>query len=330
MQSKVCRVAVFYDGTYFNKVSNYYAYQHERRSRLSVKGLHEFILAEVSKSENVDARHCQIVDASYFRGRLTAQQAQEQDKLFSERVFEDVLMRADITMYQQPVATRPDGTYEEKRIDVWLALEAYEMANLKHYDVCVLLTGDGDFVPLVRKLNTLGTRVMLLGWDFEYEHEGKIRRTRVSAGLIDQVNYPVMMDKVIDARERRSDPLVNALFLPRATEQAARVAAAAPPLLADSAEPSERHGHLVNILPDKGYGFIKPTAGGDNLFFHHTELRGVLLADLTANTAVTFVLSRSERGPIAKEVRLALDPVAIAAVAAITDNPAESPRGVSL
>ena len=325
MQSKVCRIAVFYDGTYFNKVSNYYAYQHERRSRLSVKGLHEFILAEVSKSENVDARHCQIVDASYFRGRLTAQQAQEQDKLFSERVFEDVLMRADITLYQQHVATRPDGTYEEKRIDVWLALEAYEMANLKHYDVCVLLTGDGDFVPLVRKLNTLGTRVMLLGWDFEYEHEGKTRRTRVSAGLIDQVNYPVMMDKVIDARERRSDPLVNALFLPKTTEQTARVAAAAPPLLADLTEPSERHGQLVNILPDKGYGFIKPTTGGDNLFFHHTELRGVLLADLSANAAVTFVLSRSERGPIAKEVRLALDPVAIAAVA---DNPADSPRGV--
>ena len=215
MDNKVCRIAVFYDGTYFNKVSNYYLYQHDRRARLKLEGLHEFVVSEVAKSEGMDSRHCQIVDASYFRGRLTAQQAYDQDKLYSERVFEDVLMRADIKMYQQHLATRHDGAFEEKRIDVWLALEAYEMASLKKYDVCVLISGDSDFVPLVRKLNTLGSRVMLLGWDFSYERDGRQVRTQVATGLIDQVNYPIMMDKVIDSRERRSDPLINNIFIDR-------------------------------------------------------------------------------------------------------------------
>ncbi len=308
MESRVCRIAVFYDGTYFNKVSNYYAFQHERRARVSLKGLHDFIVAEVARAENVDVRHCQIIEACYFRGRLTAQQALEQDKLFSDRVFEDVLMRADVTLHQQHVVQRPDGSWEEKRIDVWLALEAYEMASLQRYDVCVLITGDGDFVPLVRKLNTLGARVMLLGWDFEFEHEGKQRRTRVSTGLIDQVNYPVLMDKLIDSRERRGDPLVNALFVPGVNEHGSRPAAAvvvAAP--AESDDPSEQQGTVVNLLSDKGFGFIRPDAGGDNVFFHHTELRDVMLQDLQPQAVLRYTLIRTDRGLVAHDVRVVPD-----------------------
>jgi uncharacterized LabA/DUF88 family protein len=52
----------------------------------------------------------------------------------------------------------------EKGIDVWLALEAYDLAVHKRFDVLVLFAGDQDFVPLVRKVNGLGTRVMLIAW----------------------------------------------------------------------------------------------------------------------------------------------------------------------
>ena len=55
MSIDICRIAIFFDGTYFSKVSNYYLYQHDRKSRISIKGLHEFILHEVSKNEGVDA-----------------------------------------------------------------------------------------------------------------------------------------------------------------------------------------------------------------------------------------------------------------------------------
>ena len=43
------RIGVFYDGTYFSHVSNYYLYQHERKSRLSISGIHEFIRDEISR-----------------------------------------------------------------------------------------------------------------------------------------------------------------------------------------------------------------------------------------------------------------------------------------
>lgn len=320
MNPRICRIAVFYDGTYFSKVSNYYAYQHERRARISIKGLHEFISHEVARCEGVEQRHCQIVDASYFRGRLSAKQALELDRLYPERVFEDVLMHADVTLFQTPVVTLQDGKQQEKGIDVWLALEAYEMASLKRYDVCVLITGDGDFVPLVRKLNTLGSRVMLLGWDFEYERDGKTVNTRVSSGLIEHANYPLMMDKQIDARERRSDPLINGLFLPRTTEAPARATAPAnpptsapltppmtppvtPPVNADELDGQERDGSLHSVLIDKGYGFIRPAGGGDNVFFHKSDLQGVALAELAAQAPLRFELERTERGWVARKVR---------------------------
>ncbi|MBB5203790.1 uncharacterized LabA/DUF88 family protein/cold shock CspA family protein [Inhella inkyongensis] len=312
MQNQVCRIAVFYDGSYFKKVSDYYLFQHERRARLSIKGLHEFITAEVARVEGLDARQCQIVDASYFRGRLTAQQAQDQNTLYSDRMLEDVLMRADVTMFQQHVFTRPDGTFEEKSIDVWLALEAYEMASLKKYDLIVLISGDGDFVPLVRKLNTLGTKVMLLGWDFSFEYKGRMQRTRVSSALIERANYAVMMDAVIDARERRSDPFVNNLFLTQSLPQAGAVAAqaVAPERNIAEGEPGQMAaGSVAHLALDKGFGFIKPDEQeGSSLFFHVSELQGVTLPELSVGSRVRFVFGTNERGACARSVSLEPSP----------------------
>ncbi|MDR2032469.1 MAG: NYN domain-containing protein [Azoarcus sp.] len=308
-EKDICRIAVFYDGAYFFKVSSYYLYQHERRARLSFRGVHDFIIAEVAQREGIAQSRCQIVDATYFQGRLTAQQAAEQDRLFSDRVFEDALTRADIALFQQHLALRPDGSFEEKRIDVWLALEAYEMTSLKNYDVCVLITGDGDFVPLVRKLNTLGARVMLMGWEFEYEREdGRMMRTQVSTGLIDRVNYPVLMKPLIDDRARRHDPLVDNLFLAQSSSNEwdwrSHRDTNIRTLPADFVEGVECEGTIVNLIFSKGYGFIKPMTGSDNYFFHASDLVDINIDDLRYDDKVTFVTSRGEKGIVAKSVRL--------------------------
>lgn len=299
MENRLCRIAVFYDGTYFFKVSNYYLYQHERRARLSFRGLHNFIVSEVAKSEGVDQRHCQIVDAAYFRGRLTAQQAQDQDKLHSDRIFEDVLMRANVTMFQRHLRSRSDGGFEEKGIDVWLALEAYEMASLKKYDVCVLVTGDGDFVPLVNKLNTLGSRVMLIAWDFSYEKDGRSYVTQAATELIDRVNYPIMMDTEIDARERRKDPLIDGIFMEK-------IAVPATPERAQQnmteSDGTRRKGEVVNFFPEKGYGFIKPDGGGENHFFHISDLDGIDQKEICDGLKVVFLAGRNDRGAAAHSV----------------------------
>jgi cold shock CspA family protein/uncharacterized LabA/DUF88 family protein len=309
-ENDICRIAVFYDGAYFFKVSSYYLFQHERRARLSFRGMHDFIVSEVAQREGIPHSRCRIVDATYFQGRLTAQQASDQDRLFSDRVFEDALTRADIALCQQHLSVRPDGSYEEKRIDVWLALEAFEMTSLKGYDVVALITGDGDFVPLVRKLNTLGTRVMLLGWEFEFEREdGRTMRTQVSTGLIDRVNYAIMMKPLIDDRARRHDNLIDNLFMPRAEfaqewEGRSHRQDIVRALPADFVEGAELQGTIVNLIASKGYGFIKPDNGSDNYFFHVSDLVDVPIDDLRYDDRVFFTTARGEKGIVAKNVRL--------------------------
>jgi hypothetical protein len=47
--------------------------------------------------------------------------------------------------------------------------------------VSVLLTADSDFLPLVRKLSSLGTRVMLLARAFRWtDQQGQPHETRTS------------------------------------------------------------------------------------------------------------------------------------------------------
>src|SRR3954466_2036894 len=142
------RIGIFYDGNFFFHVSNYYQYHHERRQRLSVGGLHAFVREEAARMEDIDTRFCKITEAHYFRGRLRASEADDRDLLFRERVFDDVLIREGVHAHYLPMSR--DG---EKGIDVWLALEAYELASYGRFDVVVLVACDGDYLPLIRKLN---------------------------------------------------------------------------------------------------------------------------------------------------------------------------------
>ncbi|MCS7073207.1 MAG: NYN domain-containing protein, partial [Bacteroidia bacterium] len=207
--SKIVRIAVFYDGGYFSKVSEYYRYT-LKRGRLNIEGIHKFISEQVASFEKTDVRYCHVVDSHYFRGRFSAYETKtkgdeiNKDLLFGERSFEDVLMRAGVVTHFLPMTKKG-----EKGIDVWLALEAFELAVYKKFNVVVLITGDSDYLPLIRKLNALGTSVMLLGWDFPEENPPII----TSEVLINEVTYYVNMRSLIDDKSNRNNSLINGLFV---------------------------------------------------------------------------------------------------------------------
>lgn len=305
-ENRLNRIGVFYDGNFFYHVSNYYHYYHDRRARISVSGLHEFIRHQVAASEGSDVKYCQIVDAHYFRGRPRAHEAEQRGVLMRERIFDDVLVREGVVTHYLPLG--PEG---EKGIDVWLALEAYELAIYKRFDVSVLVACDGDFLPLVRKLNTLGTRVMLLAWDFKWtDQNNQERETRTAQVLLDEVTYPIMMHQIIDDRSRRNDPLVNHIFMPHKELNAAVAEAAQRTNSTSSAESGgvdpdspEIHEGVIQSLKE-GFGFIAPGDSGQNIFFYHAEVMNTDFSNLHVGDKVRYRHGQNAKGLCATEIEV--------------------------
>ncbi len=298
--SKLMRIGVFYDGNFFAHVSNYYKYSHARKARISIPGLHEFIKGHAASLEGADVRFCHIVDAHFFRGRYSARDAQaKEQQLYNDRVLDDILMSEGVVTHYLPL--RGTG---EKGIDVWLALEAFELAVYKRFNVLVLIAGDGDFVPLARKVNSLGTRVMVLGWDFKYTDQSQLaRETTTSIHLLEEVTYAVMMHNIIDDKTKRDNPLIKRLFVePRPilnlpiTQPVPMATPAVPIVVSES-----RYNGSVQVLKD-GFGFIKSQAFPNNIFFYWDQLRNKDFNDLKIGDRITFEEGKGEKGPVAMDL----------------------------
>ncbi len=54
----------------------------------------------------------------------------------------------------------------EKKIDIKIAIDIVSLAYENAYDTAVLVSGDGDFVPVVKKVKKLNKKVEL--WAFRY------------------------------------------------------------------------------------------------------------------------------------------------------------------
>lgn len=61
----------------------------------------------------------------------------------------------------------------------------------------------------------------------------------------------------------------------------------------------------IKTKTDRGFGFISRVGEAKDLFFHSSDLSGVTFDELQVGAAVTFDVVEGERGPSAKNVKLA-------------------------
>lgn len=67
-----------------------------------------------------------------------------------------------------------------------------------------------------------------------------------------------------------------------------------------------KSGTVKKIVEGKPFGFISPSDGSGDVFFHQTGLQqGITLADLKEGTAVTYIVEAAEKGPRAIDVMIA-------------------------
>lgn len=202
-------IGVFIDGGYYAKINR--ALKARDRSIIRVSSLFEYICSEISMQEGINISDCQITEAHYFRGRFRVKEAYDKHLLYNERKFEDTLIENDVVFhYKHLREIARDGQTEvvEKGVDVWFALEAYELACFRHFDYVVLITGDADHEMLVRKLKALKIKTVLLTWNLT-----EVDTT--SSLLSDEVGQHWELSQMVDG-----DPQLRNMILYRLREPA--------------------------------------------------------------------------------------------------------------
>jgi len=213
------RIAVFYDGSYFKAGNIFFKYK-EKRGWFSLPALHTFLVRYISQKEKVPVELTKVVQAHYYDGRMSTDAALT-DQLEKDRDFELALIDAGIVPHFLPVretqkdANNPAAGYSlsQKGVDVNIALDCLDIAFSDRYDVAVLIAGDEDFVPLVRKVTAMGKRVLVAYFDIETwkDDTGKQRRaTFCSRKLQDAASYLLNFNQIVEDRDWKTD--VKALF----------------------------------------------------------------------------------------------------------------------
>lgn len=166
MKPEQFSIGIFIDGGYYAKINEGLGKQ--LSMRLDIKNLFLYVREKISSTHSLPLEDIQVTEAHFFRGRYRANDANAKHLLYSERAFEDTLIENDVIFHYKHLREmeKKDGiTVVEKGIDVWFALETYELSMIRKFDFVILITGDADHEMLVRKLNALKTKVILLTWN---------------------------------------------------------------------------------------------------------------------------------------------------------------------
>ncbi len=121
------------------------------------------------------------------------------DVMVGEEVFFEALQKAGIELRIKDIQVFPGGA-KKADWDVGMAVDAIRMASM--LDIIVLVTGDGDFVPLVEYLKLgLGKGVEVAA--FGRTTSGRLRESTDT--FIDLETLPRVTFKAVDKRARNKN-----------------------------------------------------------------------------------------------------------------------------
>jgi hypothetical protein len=193
-QGSICRIGAFYDGSYFSHAQRWL--YHERKvGWLSFQPLHAFLEHFISTKEQGFASY-KVVYAAWHQGLFSSKDATEEQLRFERNRYHD-LLHAGVEPKYLPMSQ----SHGEKGTDVALAVDALQTGLDEKIDVAVLVTGDGDFVPLVRTLNKQGIRVLAVYFDFT-DKSG--RKCFINERLLNCCNYSIDISALDKDREFKS------------------------------------------------------------------------------------------------------------------------------
>ncbi len=276
----IVRIGVFYDGTWFAYLSDFYATAHRRAARISLDGLHDALRWYVHTQTGRPLEECVVAEAHYVRGRIETPAAS----------FDAVLASTGVTRHDMPLHGG-----KEKGVDVHLALEAWDRATTVPLDWVVLLTGDADFAPLVTRLTARGVHVVLPVVDVRAGDGVPAWTPRTAAPLRAATPFTPGFDDLFAPADRPGYPLRGAFV--RSSE------AVASPV---GTPRGRRRGTVATWRSGQSHGFITDSKGGSWFVSRDDLPEGLTL--LLAGTPVSFTGSPvpmpGRKYPRAQSVRL--------------------------
>ena len=188
-------IGLFIDGGYYSKAYND---ADKKNYDLKISNVMKFCIKYLSYYYNLDERDCQIIEKHYYRGRFTAKDVRNPH---GERVVEDSLIEEDVVFHYKHMTIKNEVGKEkkviEKGIDVWFALETYEISIARDLDIVVIFTGDGDHEMLLNKIKALKKKAVLLTWN-NLDGEGN----NVSKLLREEATLHIDINKEIESEQK--------------------------------------------------------------------------------------------------------------------------------
>jgi uncharacterized LabA/DUF88 family protein len=117
--------------------------------------------------------------------------AKEQDKAERDRqqmFFDELRQLAFCDVRLGSLVKSTNKGYKQKGVDILMAIDMLSKAYEKHYEIAVLVAGDGDFVSLVEAVKNTGARVY-----------GAYIENHVAKELLDSLdNYTIISEKTLN------------------------------------------------------------------------------------------------------------------------------------
>lgn len=185
--AKINSIGLFIDGGYYALIDEGLIGENKR---VNLKGLIKFIQKSIADKFGIDPNSCLVTESHFFRGRYKTYDAKQSRKLESDRKFEDRLIENDVIFHYKHVYNFEDGSVHEKGIDVWFALETYELTMYRDFDFVVLITGDADHEMLARKIKALKKQVVLVTWSYS-------AKNATAKALKEEVTFHIDINRLI-------------------------------------------------------------------------------------------------------------------------------------
>ncbi|KKN54187.1 hypothetical protein LCGC14_0594800 [marine sediment metagenome] len=105
----------------------------------------------------------------------------DRKRIVNREKFFQLLKRKGITVRKIPLVEKPGGKQKEKEVDISLAIDILDFAFKNELDRAILVSGDGDFRPVIKRLQKYNKEIEI--WSFRNTLSSRLKQT-VEAGDI--------------------------------------------------------------------------------------------------------------------------------------------------